>query len=94
MIISFENGDIYIFGDANCLLFFGAKRFVCTNFHPFCKAGPMGFVGYIHGLSISHELKTYPMGWLLGGKKEFKMYQWLYIQLDKEDNILKNGKSS
>ena len=22
------------------------------------------------------------------------MYQWLYIQLDKEDNILKNGKSS
>ena len=33
----------------------------------------LGFVGYIHGLSISHELKTYPMGWHLDKKLNVPM---------------------
>ena len=79
-----------IFGDAIVYYFLEPKDLFVLIFTLFAR---LGFVGYIHGLSISHELKTYPMGWLLGEKKNLKCTN-VDIQLDKEDNILKNGKSS
>ena len=79
-----------IFGDAIVCYFFGAKRFVCTNFHPFCKAG----VCWIHPWVVNIPwVENLPNGLAFRGKKNLKCTN-VDIQLDKEDNILKNGKSS